>query len=125
MQIKAEKQYFNVTIEQVVQEESPVKKIPLLVWHLVDDSGRKLYHRTAFNEAAKYVILKEFQRIGYPLVDGLEAGCEQVKGKRARVCVDESGGPRSGCGRYPCLLLRNRFSPVNAGIVTSAITAST
>ena len=91
MQIIAEKQYFDTTVEQVIQEESPVKKKPLLVWHLVKDDGKKLYHRTAFSEAAKPVILAEFQRAGYPLIRGLEQGCEDIRGKRVRVCVDERG----------------------------------
>lgn len=91
MEIKAEKQYLDVLVEQVVEETSPVKKVPLLVWHLIKDDGKKLYHRTAFSEAAKPVILAEFQRAGYPLVEGLDRGCEEIRGKRVRVCVDERG----------------------------------
>lgn len=91
MQIIAEKEYLDVTVEQVVEEQSPVKKKPLLVWHLTKDDGKKLYHRTALSEAAKPVILAEFQRAGYPLIHGLDAGCSEIRGKRVRVCVDERG----------------------------------
>jgi hypothetical protein len=91
MDVRAEKIYHDVTVAEVRQEESPVKRVPLLVWHLLTDGGKKLYHRTAFSEAAKPVILAEFQRAGCPLINGLEAGCEEIKGKRVRVCVDERG----------------------------------
>lgn len=91
MEIRAEKQYFDVTVDKVVEEKSPVKGFPLIVWHLVKEDGGRLYHRSAFTEAAKQVIMNDFRRAGYPLINGLEEGKKEIAGKKIRVCQDEYG----------------------------------
>lgn len=88
--VTAEDRFLNATIEKIVFEESKIKKTPMIVWHLIGEDGRRYWRRVGLIEAAKPIIRNDFQKIGQPLIEGLEKGMEKACGTECRIklCID-------------------------------------